>query len=914
LSICKELSYRTDQGQTFTGLGNCYASLGQQANAIELYKQALAIAEEVGDREGQAAAYNNIGAALALSGDATAATRALARGLIVWQRVEQDVGTHDDRRVSVFEAQQKTYRQLQTVLLGQGGAAAGWALGVAAEAKGRALAYRLASRGVGGGGDGDDAGNQSTASPTYENAVHMCEAWWAEVQQLARAEGAATRILEYSFIFSFEGGAVEERLAIWVVSGATGELLCSKVVASTGLGGKKGRSIQELLVEARSSMNVRGRDAMSSVDDSAPDAVGSGVGSSVINRAHSIAEGPLHELLSTDGDASAPRAPRRDLSQVEVNKREGKLLQELYAALIAPVEGSLKGAEEVLIVPHQELYEVPWAALTDADGRYLIERHAIRTTPSLRVARQAADKMQACMQTCGHVVLVGNPLPIPQRFRSLKFADKEIDSIYKILNRAGLEVLPKHHFRENLNPPATKANVKNSLEGAAWAHMALHGDLETDSLVLAIPRGSADQDKDSGLSMREVQGSEQEQVQGLRMAPGATVVLSACNTGRGEIKAEGVVGIARGFLLANASATVVSLWSVADKSTAALMRIKYKHLAQGVSVPEALRLAMLTLARRRPDPHAVPNMETHPPEACEGPSACQQGRQDARDRGRGLDVDDFDESNDGDGLRDAGSGGVVPGLRSWMEMLSGGTEGERGRGASPAPTAHAGMHMCETEEERWQYWHEFCKRQVAPKCVLDFPFADRGGLELSEDAPDERLLERLYCFEDREDDLHRLLGTERRRVIIKVHTLRKWRERGDQLYQRASKVTAVKVKYAYWNPSTRRFEMEGRDREELKLLPVSKQLQHTWRDAYRKGHYSEVEWEWRKEGSMPSGDPDTGDGKVQKVYQEVRAAIKLGESVFARGTTTTGKSMQGLAFHSRWHESLNIKEVSAIPS
>ena len=41
----------------------------------------------------------------------------------------------------------------------------------------------------------------------------------------------------------------------------------------------------------------------------------------------------------------------------------------------------------------------------------------------------------------------------------------------------------EHHFRENLNPPATKANVKNSLEGAAWAHMALHGDLETDSLV-----------------------------------------------------------------------------------------------------------------------------------------------------------------------------------------------------------------------------------------------------------------------------------------------------------------------------------------------------------------------------------------------------------------------------------------------
>ena len=66
------------------------------------------------------------------------------------------------------------------------------------------------------------------------------------------------------------------------------------------------------------------------------------------------------------------------------------------------------------------------------------------------------------------------------------------------------------------------------------------------------------------------------------------------------------MGLARGFMLANASATVVSLWSVDDGSTAALMCITYQHLAQtqGCTVPQALRLAMLRLARR-PDPLAV---------------------------------------------------------------------------------------------------------------------------------------------------------------------------------------------------------------------------------------------------------------------------------------------------------------------
>jgi hypothetical protein len=134
------------------------------------------------------------------------------------------------------------------------------------------------------------------------------------VQRLARAEGAATRVLEYSF-FS-QAGVEEDMLAIWVVSGATGELLCSKVVASTGLGGSRGRSIQGVLAEARSSMNVRGRDAMS---DSAPD--------KVLDESHS----------TEDGVASGERVgPRRDLSQVEVAKRELLMLVSNLFARIAP--------------------------------------------------------------------------------------------------------------------------------------------------------------------------------------------------------------------------------------------------------------------------------------------------------------------------------------------------------------------------------------------------------------------------------------------------------------------------------------------------------------------------------------------------------------------------------------------------
>ncbi len=56
---------------------------------------------------------------------------------------------------------------------------------------------------------------------------------------------------------------------------------------------------------------------------------------------------------------------------------------------------------------------------------------------------------------------------------------------------------------------------------------------------------------------------------------GATVVLSACNTGRGEIKAEGVMGPTRGLFIAGTASTVVSLWSADDGSTALLMPLMY---------------------------------------------------------------------------------------------------------------------------------------------------------------------------------------------------------------------------------------------------------------------------------------------------------------------------------------------------
>ena len=70
------------------------------------------------------------------------------------------------------------------------------------------------------------------------------------------------------------------------------------------------------------------------------------------------------------------------------------------------------------------------------------------------------------------------------------------------------------------------------------------------------------------------------------------VVLSCCHSGRGDIKAEGVVGIARAFLGAGARSVLVSLWAIDDEATLEFMKSFYQKLMEGRSAGESLNRAM----------------------------------------------------------------------------------------------------------------------------------------------------------------------------------------------------------------------------------------------------------------------------------------------------------------------------------
>ncbi len=143
-----------------------------------------------------------------------------------------------------------------------------------------------------------------------------------------------------------------------------------------------------------------------------------------------------------------------------------------------------------------------------------------------------------------------------------------------------------------LGEEASERHAKSLDRSVSVIHFACHGvvdeELPLDSALVLAP--SADGQENGLLQAWEV-------LERVRL-DADLVTLSACDTGLGKVVGgEGVIGLTRAFQYAGARTVVASLWSVADASTAELMRRFYRHLRSGLATDEALRAAQLELAR-----------------------------------------------------------------------------------------------------------------------------------------------------------------------------------------------------------------------------------------------------------------------------------------------------------------------------
>jgi CHAT domain-containing protein len=264
-------------------------------------------------------------------------------------------------------------------------------------------------------------------------------------------------------------------------------------------------------------------------------------------------------------------------------------LRRLHQALIEPVQEWLPRDPEVpvTIVPHGKLFLLSFAALPDAGGRYLVERHPIHYSPAIGVLRHVeAREHHAAVP---RVMLVGNPsMPAPREGRplpALPGAAREARAIGRLF--------PSDQVTLLLGPRADEARVRELAPRQAILHLATHGvvrdDAPLESLLVLAPSGARDAAGDGFWTVREVLAERLD---------ADLVTLSACNTGLGRVSGDGVFGLGRAFLAAGASSLVVSLWRVADVVAGDQMERFYRELRrEGRGKAAALRRAQIETIR-----------------------------------------------------------------------------------------------------------------------------------------------------------------------------------------------------------------------------------------------------------------------------------------------------------------------------
>ena len=267
----------------------------------------------------------------------------------------------------------------------------------------------------------------------------------------------------------------------------------------------------------------------------------------------------------------------KDRSRDEPEDEESVALKTLYDVVIAPFSHLIKG-DELIIVPDRSSFLIPYVALVDQNSRYLSETMRIRLAPSLRSLRLLAECPEDSHSTSG-ALLVGNPWVETVRIKGSKFkplpgAEKEVQMIGQILN---IQPLTGRN--------ATKDQVLSRLNSVSLVHIAAHGCPENGEIILSpnLADAKKPEEEDFRLTMRDVLDAQ------LRAK---LVVLSCCFSARGEIKAEGVVGIARAFLGAGAGSVIASLWALSDDDTLEFMRHFYRNLVAGQSASKSLHHAM----------------------------------------------------------------------------------------------------------------------------------------------------------------------------------------------------------------------------------------------------------------------------------------------------------------------------------
>jgi len=522
LNIAKEVGDKAGEGVSYGNLGRVFYNLGDYNRAIDYFKLDLEIAKGVEDKAREALAYEGLGVSFESLGRLPEALQYYQSSVRSFNHVRSLLKSKDEWKIGYRDVFNKSYKALWRVLLKQDKITE--ALFAAEKGRAQALTDLMESH------FGIQANQAESSTETEEHELDMSE------------------YVSSCTVFQ----AVDRgKINLWVL--LKGKPVCSRQKKiSHGLkdcaayfGSMMQKAYKQVGFSSEATCEDRSLDALRKYDHT-------------------------EDVKFEDESAQPPISLE-------------SLLNTLYNNIIEPVADLVQG-NELIIVPDGPLWLAPYAALMDADSKYLGDSYRIRVIPSLTSLKLITDCPKEYHSGSGSL-LVGDPW-VEEITNSkgekildpLPFARKEVEMIGRILNVTPI-----------IGKQATKHEVLKGLSSVALVHFAAHGCMETGEVALTPDPKRISRVPTKGdyiLSIADVLNVK------LRAR---LVVLSCCHSGRGEIKDEGVVGIARAFMGAGARSVLVSLWAIDDEATLEFMRSFYHHLMEGRSASESLNLAMKSL-------------------------------------------------------------------------------------------------------------------------------------------------------------------------------------------------------------------------------------------------------------------------------------------------------------------------------
>jgi CHAT domain-containing protein len=342
--------------------------------------------------------------------------------------------------------------------------------------------------------------------------------------------------------------------------------------------------------------------------------------------------GPVKE---TDSVLAAFRQALRDANRKDVLE----LARAVDRRIMQPVRQLIGDAKQLLISPDGELNLIPFEALVDERGRYLVERYSIAYLTSGRDLL----RMQVPRESNNRPVVFADPLfGEPQPVLSSRSDPAKLTSIARRRSVTTGGDLSTVYFAplagtadearsiKSLFPEAEVLTGQQATKGALKLveaprvlHIATHGFFLDDAgnranaaagtRAISAKASIENPLLRSGLALAGANLSRNGSDDGILTALEASnlnlwgtkvVTLSACETGVGEVKNfEGVYGLRRAFFLAGAETLLMSLWPVSDRVTRETMTAFYTGLHDGLGRGEALRKAQLDMLKRKDRQH-----------------------------------------------------------------------------------------------------------------------------------------------------------------------------------------------------------------------------------------------------------------------------------------------------------------------